>query len=328
MEFERRISILPVVRVCSVSVDLDSLACYYQIHGLGTVPEQLERVVIERALPRFLELFARHKIRATLFVVGSDVERNVKARTHLQDAAQAGHELGNHSFSHFYDLCQRSPDLIAQEVLQAHKIIQELQGKPPVGFRSPGYDLSTPLVDVLADLGYRYDSSVFPSWPYYMAKLGVIHWMRVRGRRSASVIGDGRVLGAPLEPYRMGHHPFTRGQGPVVELPVTVSSGLRFPVIGTFLLTMPAWLRRNLLHSIRRRTFFNFELHGIEMLDAERDELPAELVAKQPDLRVSLEKKQRIFDAILDGLAGDDYVFWPLAEVATQVQRKGLEAHA
>lgn len=281
---------------------------------------------MERALPRFLELFARHKIHATLFVVGADVERNVKARTLLQDAAQAGHELGNHTFSHFYDLCQQSPEVIADEVGRAHQIIGELQGKAPVGFRSPGYDLSNSLVDVLADRGYRYDSSVFPSWPYYLAKLGVLSWMRVRGRRSASVVGDSRVLGAPLEPYRMGHHPYTRGQGPVVELPVTVSAGLRFPIIGTFLLTMPAWLRHRLLNSVRSRSFFNFELHGVELLDAERDELPAELVARQPDLRVPLIEKERIFDAIFARLATDDYAFWPLADVATQVQRKGLEA--
>src|SRR5262249_34681624 len=37
---------------CAVSVDLDGIACYYRIHGLGLPPPELEHVILERALPR------------------------------------------------------------------------------------------------------------------------------------------------------------------------------------------------------------------------------------------------------------------------------------
>ena len=39
-------------RTCAISIDLDGLACYYQIHGLGAPPAELEHVILERALPR------------------------------------------------------------------------------------------------------------------------------------------------------------------------------------------------------------------------------------------------------------------------------------
>ena len=42
-------------RLASVSVDLDPIACYYRIHGLGPAPEELAATVYKRAVPRLLE---------------------------------------------------------------------------------------------------------------------------------------------------------------------------------------------------------------------------------------------------------------------------------
>ena len=45
-------------RPCSVSIDLDPIRCYYGIHGLGAPPAELDDLVMDRCLPRFLDLFA------------------------------------------------------------------------------------------------------------------------------------------------------------------------------------------------------------------------------------------------------------------------------
>ena len=84
-------------------------------------------------------------------------------------------------------------------------------------------------------------------------------------------------------------------------------------------------MRARLLESMRARDFFNLELHGIDLIGAEEDGIPAELVARQPDLRVSLLQKQRALEATLDRLALD-YRFLPLREVAAEVQREGAVA--
>src|SRR5579884_1642607 len=153
-------------RVCSVSVDLDPLACYYRIHGLGEPPRALADVVLRRALPRWLELFARRGIQATLFVVGGDLDGNPHSRGSralIGEAARAGHELGNHSFGHPYDLDRLPRERVAEEIDRAHERIAEAGTVAPVGFRAPGYNLSPTIVDVLIERGYRYDSSILPA---------------------------------------------------------------------------------------------------------------------------------------------------------------------
>jgi hypothetical protein len=315
------------VPVCSVSVDLDPLDCYYGIHGLGAPPPPLGDVVLRRALPRFVELFERRGLHATLFLVGRDVAAAQPAsRALLASLARAGHELGNHSYSHPYELARLARARIEDEVGEAHATIAALAPEAaPVGFRAPGYDLSARVLDVLMARGYRYDSSVFPSWPYYFAKAGVMAAMALVGRRSRSVMGDPRALLAPTAPYRPGASPFARGQATLVELPVSVSPRLRLPAIGTSLLLAPAGLRVRLLESMRSVPFFNLELHGIDLVGAEEDGVPAELVAKQPDLRVSLTDKRRALEAMLDRLAYD-FRFAPLRDVAAEVQRRGAVA--
>jgi hypothetical protein len=310
------------MRVCSVSVDLDPLRCYYGIHGLGAPPAQLAHVVLRRALPRFAEMFERRGLHATFFVVGDDVASDQAGRALLSQLARAGHELGNHSYTHPYDLARLSRARIDDEVGRAHEVIAQL-GAAPVGFRAPGYDLSTAVNEVLMARGYRYDSSVFPSWPYYLAKAGVMAAMALVGRRSHSVMIDPRALVAPSLPYRPGVSPFFRGQSTLVELPISVSPGLRLPVIGTYLLATPSAVRVRLLEGIRARPFFNLELHGIDLIDADEDGIPAALVARQPDLRVPLTHKRRALEATLDRLA-PEYRFAPLREVAADVQREGL----
>jgi hypothetical protein len=102
------------------------------------------------------------------------------------------------------------------------------------------------------------------------------------------------------------------------------------PAIGNWaphvsLLSSTTAVRARLLESMRRRDFFNLELHGIDLIGAEEDGIPAELVAKQPDLRVGLVHKQRALEATLDRLALD-YRFLPLCDVAAEVQREGAVA--
>src|SRR3954470_6950136 len=91
-------------RVVSISVDLDGVGCYWRIHALpGEPPPHARHVVLRRCLPRFAELFARHDLRAALFVVGRDLEEDAEGRALLADLARAGHEVGSHTHTHPYD---------------------------------------------------------------------------------------------------------------------------------------------------------------------------------------------------------------------------------
>jgi hypothetical protein len=314
---------------CAISIDLDGLACYYRIHGLGAPPAELEHVVLERALPRAARLFAARGIHVTWFVIGRDADgelalpdRAARAANALRLGALAAHgdELGNHSYSHPYELARLAPADALAEIDGCDRVLRAITGKAPRGFRAPGYDLSPAMLDALALRGYRYDSSLFPAPGYYAAKAAVMAVLALAGRPSGAVMTNPRALGAPADPYRPAMaRPWCRGQAPVVELPVAVTPWTRLPAIGTSLIIAPAVIRGRIVRAMARRAFWNFELHGIDFADAEHDGIPGELVARQPDLRVPITEKLARLERLLDQLAAG-WQFATLAEVAAEVQ--------
>jgi len=315
---------------CAISIDLDGIGCYYRIHGLGAHPAELEHVILERALPRASRLFAARGLHVTWFVVGRDADasaalpdRDARAANaeRLGQLARHGDELGNHSYSHPYELARRSPDEIDAEIAEADRVLRAITGGPVRGFRAPGYDVSPPVLDALARRGYRYDSSIFPAPGYYVAKAAVMAALAISGRPSGAVMIDPRSQTAPADPYRPAMTaPWRRGQAPLVELPIAVTPWMRLPAIGTTLLLAPELVRRRILASMTGRPFFNFELHGIDFADAEMDGIPGELVARQPDLRVPIADKLARLEAILDELSRH-WELVPLADVAASAQQ-------
>jgi peptidoglycan/xylan/chitin deacetylase (PgdA/CDA1 family) len=318
-------------RVVSVSVDLDPVECYWRIHALpGAPPARARHAILRRCLPRFAELFARHGARATFFVVARDLEEDADGRALLAQLARDGHELASHTYSHPYDLVRLPSATIAVEIDRAHGLIGSCGGAAPCGFRAPGYAVSAELLELLRARRYRYDSSAFPSLPYYGAKAAVMGAMRLVGRKSGSVLDTPRVLGAPRAPYRPAPGaPYRRapsGAGDVgapdlVELPMAVTPFARLPVIGTSLVMAPAWLRRHLVRAALGADFFNLELHGIDLADADADEIPPALIARQPDLRRPLAHKLAALDETLTAARASGARFARLDEVAAAFGR-------
>ena len=305
----------------SVSVDLDAVECYFRIYALpGEPPEASRFAVLRRCLPRFAELFARHDVRATFFVVGRDLEQDGEGRARLADLARAGHELANHSYTHPYHLVRLSPTAMAEEVDRAHDLVATCSGMAPVGFRAPGYATHPVLVDLLCQRRYTYDSSAFPAIPYYLAKATVMGALRLAGRRSGSLLDSPRVLLAPREPYRPRPRAvYRRGELPILELPMAVTRGLRLPVYGTALVLAPGWLRQRLVASALAAPFFNLELHGIDLADAAGDGIPSALTARQRDLRVPLPRKLQALDATLRQARSAGARFVTLREATTEL---------
>ena len=304
----------------SVSVDLDPVECYWRIHALpGAPPPRARHAILRRCLPRFAELFARHGARATFFVVARDLDEDAEGRALLAQLARDGHELASHTYSHPYDLVRLPAETIVSEIDRAHGLIGACAGAAPCGFRAPGYAVSAEIIELLRARAYRYDSSAFPSAAYYGAKAAVMGALRVVGRRSSSILDTPRVLAAPRAPYRpAAGAPYRAGALDIVELPMAVTPLARLPVIGTSLVMAPAWLRRHLVAVALRAPFFNLELHGIDLADAEADEIPPALVARQPDLRRPLAHKLAALDETLTAARAVGARFARLDEVAAE----------
>jgi peptidoglycan-N-acetylglucosamine deacetylase len=312
------------MRWASVSVDLDSLPHYLRIHGLSPslLGKDGQTLIFDVAVPRLLSLFERAQVPASLFVVGEDLQHRA-AGDALRRAHAAGVELGNHSYRHDYAMTRLPKSAIKDEVWRGHQAIERLTGRPPVGFRAPGYTLSAELYGSLEELGYRYDSSVFPATPYYAAKAVVMAALAVTGKASKAFLDTPRVLLSPATAYRPDPaQPYRQGAGSVVELPIAVSPGLRLPFIGTFAAALPPALVRATYQTLRRVPHFNFELHAIDVLDAE-DGIPSALVKRQRDLRVPHDLKLRRLGQVLEWMK-EDFTFATLADVASRLQTELL----
>lgn len=300
-------------RLAAISVDLDEIPCYAAIHGLEV--ERAEHAIYERALPRLERIFASEGVPATFFAIGSDLARVANAGA-LRRLAEQGHEIANHSQSHLYDLTRRDRATIEEEVREGGNAIARAIGARPRGFRAPGYTITDEVMQVLEEQGYAYDSSVFPCPGYYAAKAAAIGAIRARGRRSRSILDDPRVLRAPADPYRRGTPYWRRGSG-ILELPIGVTRGAsgRLPYIGTSVLATGSLGARLLTEIIVGRPLVNLELHGIDLADADEDDL-SWLRPHQIDLRRSAAVKEAGLRSAIAALRRHGYSLVTLEEAA------------
>ncbi len=279
-----------------ISVDLDDIACYHAIHGLAPPSSEHAGVVLERCLPRFLEVFAELGVRATFFVIGRDLHRDLanggRGAALLRQALAQGHELANHSYAHAYDMVTWQPAAIYDDVRRCDVLLRGL-GAWPQGFRAPGYTHDLPLLQQVAALGYRYDTSLLPSPLYYTAKLAAVSWIAARGRRSQAHVRGWRSFLGPTRPH-------FRADCGLWEVPVSVSAGLRLPMVGTFVLAGrgPLWREAVASRSL------HLELHGLDLADPAVDGYDPALVRRQPELRSGLAARLKHLRALLEARGG------------------------
>lgn len=299
--------------LCAVSVDLDEIPNYFAIHGLAAPAGAGATAVYDVALGR-LDAFSRaHGVPLTLFAIGADLAR-AESAARLRDMGDRGHELANHTRDHRYDLTRLGRSEIAEQVAGGADAIVRATGRRPTGFRAPGYTVTDVVYDVLTELGVEYGSSVFPCPAYYLAKAAAIAGIRLRGRRSHSVLDTPSVLRAPTRPYRVGRPYWTRGSG-MLELPVQVTRGPRLPFIGTTVTLAGPERARWLTRLVAGEPLVNLELHGIDVLDAS-DGFEA-LRGHQPDARIPHTRKLESLAAVVETLKSAGYSFVRLDEAAS-----------
>ena len=107
-----------------------------------------------RGVPRMLDIFERHGIRATFFVPGFDAGNHPDL---VREIVRQGHEIGAHGYLH--ERWEIPPDEEEPLLQMAHDILVDVTGTAPKGWRSPGGMKSANTLRVLRDLGYIYDSS-------------------------------------------------------------------------------------------------------------------------------------------------------------------------
>lgn len=158
-----------------------------------------------RPLQSILNLFERHHVSSTFFVLGEVAEVFPEV---VEEIYGLGHEVASHGYFHV-DLTKISLSRLEEMERRSRGVLAGITGEVPIGFRAPFFRISPAIVSLLTKMGYVYDSSVVPSF-------GVPGWWSYHG--------------APLGPYsvRMGRTKF-------YEVPISVFPYLRLPIGGWFL---------------------------------------------------------------------------------------------
>ena len=302
------------MRLCALSVDLDEIPNYYAIHGLeeGEARGRGLTAVYDVAVARLMQLAEEERVPLTLFAIGSDLARE-ENREALRAAHLRGHEIANHTLDHRYDLVRLGKAEIARQVAGGIDAIRDAVGEAPVGFRAPGYTITDEVFEVLAEMGVKYDSSVFPCPPYWALKATAIRLYKARGRPSRSIVDTPNVLRAPTRPYLVGRPYWKRGTG-LLEIPIQVTPKLRLQFIGTTVTMAGPTGARKLAEMCVGEPLVNLELHGIDVLD-ERDGLEP-LAAHQLDVRIARERKLAAIRAVIAVLRDEGYAFVTMREAA------------
>jgi peptidoglycan-N-acetylglucosamine deacetylase len=216
--------------VASLSLDLDDRWSYLRTAGdAGWVdsPSYLQLVV-----PRILDTLARHRVRATVFVVGRDAARD--ANRDALHAIADQHEIGNHSFDHDQTIHRWPEEKLENDVARTEEAIEAATGAKPEGFRGPGYTLSEATLRVLFRRGYVYDASTLPS---YLGPLARAFYFRATKLEGAEREARGELFGTfadgrrPLKPYW-----WVVDGGDLLEMPVTTFPGVKVPIHVSYVL--------------------------------------------------------------------------------------------
>lgn len=123
--------------------------------------EQFE-VRIYEGVERILQALQERNIKATFFCLGWVAEKHPKV---IQWMHEQGHQLACHSYKH--ELAYRFDRKgFKNDTEKAKKLIEDVIGAPVNAYRAPGFSIrkeNTWAFEVLAELGFEYDCSIFPA---------------------------------------------------------------------------------------------------------------------------------------------------------------------
>jgi polysaccharide deacetylase family protein (PEP-CTERM system associated) len=232
------------------SVDVED---YFQVEALRHLcPRETWDTLEDRTVAstqRILDLLAELDARGTFYVLGCVAKKHPAL---VKAICAAGHEIASHGFDHELIYNQTGAQF-REDVRSARTLLQDLSGQEVIGYRAPSYTIvqrTLWALPILAEEGYRYDSSIFPiarrrygmpkapRWPHRI-ELESMAW----------------IVEFPLPTVRLGP----------VNLPATGGAYLR--------LLPEGFQRRAISGMLRREQPFVISVHPWE-LDPQQPRLP------------------------------------------------------
>ncbi|PKA98772.1 polysaccharide deacetylase [Flavobacteriaceae bacterium MAR_2009_75] len=304
----------------SLSLDMDNQWSYMKIHGekgWEEYPSYLDIFV-----PHVLKVLDELDLKITFFIVGQDAafENNHK---YLKQIADAGHDIGNHSFKHETWLHLYTKEEMKTEIDTAHDIITEVTGKAPNGFRGPGFSWSNTLLEVLAEKGYAYDASTLPTVIGPLARLyyfSTSNLSKEEKEDRKEIFGKFSDGFRKLKPYYWN---LKKGKK-LLELPVTTMPVFRIPFHLSYLLyisnisihLMMLYLNIAIFLCKLTKTEPSFLLHPLDLIGG--DQITS--LAFFPGMNISSDRKVFIFNKVMKKLA-KHFTLVPMDEHVNAIQK-------
>jgi polysaccharide deacetylase family protein (PEP-CTERM system associated) len=195
---------------------------------------------VERSSHHLLDLLEEAGATATFFILGWVARKHPAL---VREISARGHEVASHGMFHQM-LTELTVESFRVDASDSRAVLEDTTGAPVLGFRAPSYSVNRHTlwaIDVLAEAGYAYDSSVYP----------------IRRRR----------YGYPEGPTRPAMLAGTRHALAEFPLPTLPIGPLRLPVLaGAYLRLLPAALTFHALrYHLRRREPLVLNVHPWEL---------------------------------------------------------------
>lgn len=263
--------------------DYYHVSAFENIIGYQRWNDYYPRVTINTRV--VLDILDEHKVKATFFILGWVAE---KFPSLVRDIYERGHEIACHSYLHrlVYNM---SPAEFKRDTARSKDTLEQISGNAVLGYRAPSYSITKKslwALDILEELGFTYDSSIFP----------IVH--------DRYGIPD-----APRFKYKLANNN-------MVEYPISTSlfCGMKLPVSGGgYFRLFPYSFTRMVLRKInnKEKRPFVFYLHPWE-LDPEQPRIKKTGMISKFRHYNNLNKTAWRFQQLLA-----DFKFQPIVDVAS-----------
>jgi polysaccharide deacetylase family protein (PEP-CTERM system associated) len=198
---------MPVTNAISVDVEdyfqTEAMSSVAPRKNWGSFPSRVESST--RAL---LDLFAEFNVKATFFFLGWVAERFPGI---VREAHDLGHEVGCHSYWH-RPVFRLSSQEFWDDTCRARNVLEDALGSAVIGYRAPNFSINDSVpwaYPILEELGFLYDSSIFP----------VRHGLygNHRASRIPYLVGP-NLLELPIATWRILHNNLPVGGGAYLRI--------------------------------------------------------------------------------------------------------------
>lgn len=149
-----------------LTVDLED---WYQVHSLRHIvnfqdwDKYEDRVEI--GANKLLSILNEYNTKATFFVLGWVAEKYPEL---IRSIHSEGHEIASHGYAHKL-IYEQGPKEFEKDLKRSIEILETITSKKVEGYRAPSWSIVRETLwalDVLAENGIKYDSSIYPTANY------------------------------------------------------------------------------------------------------------------------------------------------------------------